>query len=180
MAKTLEEKRAYMREWRAKNKDHIKEYKRQWNADNPDKVKEANEKWREENPDKVKEANKQWREDNPDYNKEWSAEHKEERAEYMIEYRKTLHGRASMLLSGYNWMDKERGFPHGDLTADDVEEIIQKPCAHCGKVGWDVIGLNRIDNSKPHTKANVEPCCFSCNCRLNGIEVQAKRKQNSN
>lgn len=32
---------------------------------------------------------------------------------------------------------------------------------------------NRIDNSKPHTKDNVEPCCKSCNSRL-GREFQLK------
>ena len=48
-------------------------------------------------------------------------------------------------------------------TAWILENIFTKPCAHCGKEGWDVIGCNRLDNSKPHTMDNVEPCCFDCN-----------------
>ena len=38
-----------------------------------------------------------------------------------------------------------------------------QPCTHCGKTRWNVIGCNRIDNSKPHTMDNVEPCCKECN-----------------
>lgn len=50
-----------------------------------------------------------------------------------------------------------------------IENIFSKPCAHCGKEGWDIIGCNRLDNSKPHTKDNVEPCCKDCNDKMAAI-----------
>lgn len=81
----------------------------------------------------------------------------------------TLIGRACKLVGNYNWMDKKAGREQGDLTPQwVVENIFSKPCAHCGKTGWNVIGCNRLDNSKPHTKDNVEPCCEHCNHVLGG------------
>jgi len=78
-----------------------------------------------------------------------------------------LEAKAKTLLSGYYQSDKKYNRGKGDLTYKwIVENIFTKPCAHCGKTGWQVIGCNRLDNSKPHTKDNVEPCCEECNRNL--------------
>lgn len=85
------------------------------------------------------------------------------------EWRKTPYGRATYLLTNYKNMDALNGFDKDscDLTPKWIEEnILIKPCAHCGKTGWKIIGCNRLDNSKPHTKDNVEPCCKECNIEL--------------
>lgn len=75
--------------------------------------------------------------------------------------------RAKNLLCNYNRNDRNNGRGKGDLTWQwIIENIFTKPCAHCGKTGWDVIGCNRLDNSKPHTMDNVEPCCKKCNTIL--------------
>lgn len=116
-----------------------------------------------------KEAQKRWEETHKEERKEYfKCRYKEKKKELIqkkIEWTKnTVLGRATMLLSAYNRSDKlsERG--HGNLTAKwIVENILSKPCAHCGKTGWNIIGCNRLDNSKPHTKDNVEPCCEKCN-----------------
>lgn len=126
---------------------HKTEYMRQWRAKNPEKARESSRKWRDNNPD------------------------------YMKELRSTPIGRAKMLLYSYNKMDRDRGLPHGDLTAEWIEEnIFTKPCAHCGITGWDIIGCNRLDNSKPHSIDNVEPCCPTCNNRLNAYDTHQKKK----
>ena len=86
---------------------------------------------------------------------------------YNKEYRKTPIGRASHLIDGYNAADKKYNRGKGDLKAQWVaENILSKPCAHCGKTGWNIIGCNRIDDTKPHTMDNVEPCCLNCNIKL--------------
>ena len=86
-----------------------------------------------------------------------------------------LEARGHYLLNNYNRMDKNAGRPKGDLTIKwIVENIFSKPCAHCGKEGWQIIGCNRLDNSKPHTKNNVEPCCEECNHKLAGEYMQDK------
>lgn len=112
--------------------------------------------WYNENKEKRSDDYKKWREDNKEHDKE---RHRQ--------YLNTPMGRASHLCSHYRYQDKIHNRGEGDLTAKWVlENILSKPCAHCGKTGWDVIGCNRLDNSKPHTMNNVEPCCFDCNRKL--------------
>ena len=92
--------------------------------------------------------------------KEWSAE-------YRKKYIKTPIGRALSLISAYNTSDKKYNRGKGDLTPKwIVDNIFTKPCAHCGEADWHKLCCNRIDNSKPHTMDNVEPCCFHCNCQI--------------
>ena len=65
----------------------------------------------------------------------------------------TPKGRASTLLNAYNNRDKKQNRGKGNLTSQwIVENILFKPCAHCGKNGWKIIGCNRIDNDKLATK----------------------------
>lgn len=102
--------------------------------------------------------------------------------ECLREARHNPQYRAKWLLSSYNTMDRNNALGRGDLTAQwIVENIFTKPCAHCGITGWDVIGCNRLDNTKPHTKDNVEPCCLDCNVKLaikerNNYNSQFKKK----
>ena len=111
------------------------------------------------------------REEIKKYKKQWYAANREKELKRMKEYFKTPMGRALNLLMQYNTSDKKRGRGKGDLTAQwIVDNIFTKPCVHCGKAGWEIIGCNRLDNSKPHTKDNVEPCCKECNDRLAGKE----------
>lgn len=133
------------KEWQSKNRDKVKEY-----------VKKASLKWYYNNIEKARELSR-----------EYYLNHKEEKREYCNSYRKTPMGRASYLRSAYIKEDEKYNRGKCDLTAEwIVEHIFSQPCAHCGKTGWDVIGCNRLDNSKPHTKDNVEPCCFECNIKL--------------
>ena len=105
--------------------------------------------------------------------KEWSKNYIQKNREKINEYKKiwrktTLSGRADMLLQAYRQKDKKVGRGDCDLTAKWIEEnILVKPCAHCGETDWTKIGCNRLDNSKPHTMDNVEPCCLDCNNKLN-------------
>lgn len=98
-------------------------------------------------------------------------ERKERNTNSKLKYRNSPRGRAQYLLCNYNRSDRKFNRGKGDLTINWlVDNIIFKPCAHCGKEGWDIIGCNRLDNSKPHTKDNVEPCCKECNLDSEGKE----------
>lgn len=84
-------------------------------------------------------------------------------------YKQSIKGRASTLLEAHKKEDKLNG-RIGEIIPPNyinqqwiIENIFTKPCAHCGKTGWQAIGCNRLDNSKPHTIDNVEPCCSKCN-----------------
>ena len=115
-------------------------------------------------------------------NKRYYAKHKEDFKNYYQKHKNeilkrlnTPIGRASTLIGGYKRDDKKHERGECTLTPQwIVENIFSKPCAHCGKTGWDVIGCNRLDNSKPHTEDNVEPCCEECNIRLGGEERKRK------
>ena len=166
---TKEERREYQRQWYLVNKEKVLERQKEYNQANKGKIAEYNKEWRESNKEYFKEYYQANREKRLEQIKEYRQTNKEYYKEYKKEYNNTPMGRASYLVSGYNQMDRESNRGKGDLTARwIVENIFSQPCAHCGKEGWDVIGCNRIDNDKPHTKDNVEPCCFECNAKVSG------------
>ena len=134
-----------------------KEYYRKYYQEHKEKILESQKKWnkkdRLQNKEKYLEKSKTYYANNKEY---FKIKHDE--------YSKTPMGRASYLLQAYKREDRKRNRGEVDFDAKwIVENIFSKPCAHCGKEGWKVIGCNRLDNSKPHTKDNVEPCCFDCN-----------------
>ena len=75
--------------------------------------------------------------------------------------------RASNLISAYKQTDKKYNYGKSNLTSRwIVDNIFSKSCVHCGCKDWRKLGCNRIDNTKPHTIDNVEPCCYKCNRKL--------------
>lgn len=103
--------------------------------------------------------------------KRYRERHPEKIKEYKKTYRKTQMCRAYNLLRHYR--DLDRYYNRGECTLTTqwiIDNIFTKPCVHCGKTGWNVVGCNRINNSLPHTPENVEPCCYECNVKLSGVE----------
>ena len=156
------------KEYREKNKEKRSEYAKEYRLKNADNIKA----YKDEHKDETKE-----------YNRQYYLKHREEiiahKTEYNNTYVKTQMGRAQKQFQQYKFMDKRNGF--GKVIDFDakwiVENIYTKKCAHCDETDWHKLGCNRLDNTKPHTKDNVEPCCFHCNCVLNGIEsVEQLRK----
>lgn len=134
-------------------KNNQKESGKRWYWSHKEFKNQRYKEWYNENKEKRSEYSKQWREENKEYDKKRRKE-----------YTNTPKGRAVGLCSKYNYEDEIKGRSKGDLTAKwIVDNIFTKPCAHCGKTGWEIIGCNRLDNSKPHTMDNVEPCCEECN-----------------
>lgn len=95
MARTLEERRAYEREWRKNNPDKVKAKKKRWEEKNPDKVREqwrAASRRRRQDPEKRKRENersnaryhsedaKVRRKDDPNY---WKERHQIERERWL-------------------------------------------------------------------------------------------------
>ena len=176
---TKEERREYKRQWYLANKDKFAERNKEYRQSNKDKIAEYMKKYYQANKEKILEQQKEYYQSNKEkiaeymkeYQKEYYQTNREKKLEQQKEYDKkylnTPIGRASNLLSRYNQSDKKYNRGQGDLTARwIVENIFTKPCKHCGKEGWDIIGCNRLDNSKPHTMDNVEPCCEECNKKL--------------
>ena len=68
------------------------------------------------------------------------------------------------LVNNYKWADINANRGECTLTAKwIVYNIFPKPCHWCGETDWHKLGCDRIDNDKPHTPDNVNPCCEECN-----------------
>lgn len=181
-----EEVREYMREYRRTHNSNKKYYEahkeevlkkqKAYANEHKEEISERQKQYRLKNADKIKERRDKHKSDTKEYNKQYYLKHKKEiiaaKTEYNKTYTKTQMGRAQRQFQQYKNMDKRNGF--GNVIDFDarwiVENIYTKKCAHCDETDWHKLGCNRIDNSKPHTKDNVEPCCFYHNCVLNGIE----------
>ena len=154
---------------------HNKTNKR-WRDENP----EYYEKYYEKNKEKIDEYQQNWREVNKEWLKEYNQKRYEENKEEINKsnnlraklYRmNSIVGRANALRNSYIYSDRKANrigdvLPEDYVTLQDVIRLIAKKCAHfdeCGTYGWRKIGLNRLDNSLPHIKSNVEPCCCECN-----------------
>lgn len=131
------------RRWRENHVEAVAEISKRYRKKNLEKVKGLQKHWRENNKEKAKEATRRWREENP------------------------MLYRANNLVSAYRQCDRKANRGQCTLTSQwIVENIFSQPCVHCGESDWTKIGCNRLDNSKPHTEDNVEPCCFECNIKL--------------
>lgn len=71
-------------------------------------------------------------------------------------YNKTPKGRAISLRNAYKKIDD------CDFTVEELMAVLEGPCVHCGTTDLPR-GLDRIDNTKAHTKDNVAPSCAPCN-----------------
>lgn len=151
------------KEYREKNTEEVREKDRIVYNKNKDKKAKIRKKNYEEHKTEILEKNKIWRENNPEKIKKHSKE-----------YDSTVNGRAVNLVNRYKTQDKRHNKGECTLTPQwIIENILSKPCAHCGETDWHKIGCNRLDNSLPHTPDNVEPCCWECNNKL-GWKAKSK------
>ena len=78
----------------------------------------------------------------------------------------SMRAKASKMISSYKHKDKIMGVSVCDMDINwAMENIFSKPCVYCGDTYR--IGADRISNDKGHTKDNIVPCCFECNCAKN-------------
>lgn len=74
--------------------------------------------------------------------------------------------KASKMISSYKHKDRKNQTTICDIDIDwMINNIMTKPCIYCGDT--NKVGCDRLDNSKGHTKDNVVPCCYDCNCARN-------------
>jgi hypothetical protein len=59
-----------------------------------------------------------------------------------------------------------------DLTKQEIEQLIARGCDYCGEKNLRMT-LDRIDNSKGHTRDNVVPACIRCNYARRNMPYEA-------
>lgn len=129
---------------------NAKDYQRQWREEHPDYDK----RYREEKRDFLSDYGKKWNNDNPEY-----------RRNYYKENKGTPRGKAAYLRANYRNLDRNHGFGV-DQTAsvEDIAKFIDgNRCIYCGDDNWEHLGLDRIDNTKPHSIDNCVCACGVCN-----------------
>lgn len=98
-------------------------------------------------------------------NKEWYTKNKKKKCEYSRKYHTTLRGYCNNIRQGnikedrkYNRIPEDH-LPQNYPTLDDYMTLIQERDFYDGKLYnfWEM-GVDRIDNSKPHTLDNIVPC----------------------
>lgn len=99
--------------------------------------------------------------------------------------KKIERGRASFneIYGSYKRGAKNRNYEF-NLTKEQFEEIITKPCIYCGEEkrvhykkkyangSFAYTGLDRYDNSKGYTIENVVPCCSTCNKIKHNMSIE--------
>lgn len=78
---------------------------------------------------------------------------------------------AQAILGDARRADKKRRRAN-DLDIDFIRNAICQPCSYCAEESLRMT-LDRIDNSKGHTKGNVLPCCIRCNMARGNMPFEA-------
>ena len=135
-------------------KEERKEYYRKYYRDHKEKILEYQKRYNETHREKINERTRRYQ-----------SKHRQPQRDRMNNYHETKEGRATNLLNSYRQFDARRGWDTV-LTRDDIVRICfseDSKCVYCGINDWHVLGLDRIDNSKPHDPINTVCCCKSCN-----------------
>lgn len=152
---TVEEKKEYQHQYYIKNRER--------------KLKEAKE-YRDTHKEEIAAIKKDWVARNRAHvnkkNKKYALEHPDKRQMWLDKYNQSSKAKYTRLASGYRSMDRMRfGTDEYTITKEQIKQLIESTakCSFCGCTDINVLGLDRIDNSKPHTIDNVHVCCWHCN-----------------
>ena len=182
-------------EYRANNKEAIAQKKAQYYQENKEAIAQKAAEYRANNKEAIAQKKAQYYQENKEAiaqkAAEYRANNKEAIAQKAAEYRDPIInplGWARKIVGNYRYMDRERGFDTSKTVTAEwfVQNIMYKPCAHCGLLQAGAIGANRLNNDLGHEASNLEPCCMPCNERENirdqiarGLHWTCKHKKQS-
>lgn len=87
-----------------------------------------------------------------------------------------IRTKASKMISSYKMKDKSHNYDISDIGIDwMIDNVLLNKCVYCGDTVR--VGCDRIDNSKGHSKENVVPCCYECNCARNNNFTHDEMKE---
>ena len=144
-----------VKQYQQDNKETIAERKKQHYQHNKEAILEQQKQYYQGNKEEITERKKRYYQGN-----------KEAILEQKKQYNKTPMGRAINLVGSYKQSDKDANRGECTLTAQwIIDNIFTSKCHWCGETDWHKLGCDRIDNDKPHTPDNVNPCCDKCNAK---------------
>ena len=152
-----------------RNSDHGRKKRKNYYSkkveENPNFNAERYQKWLQEHPDGNAERYRKLIEKNPNHNKEQYQKYKDANSVYSHNNYKTIDGMAAAKIRKYNNADKKKGFDiSNNISKQEFIEIVTStPCYYCGDENWKHLGIDRINNEKPHIKDNVICACGICN-----------------
>ena len=121
---------------------------------------------------KARDYNRKWRQTHREKHNEncrkWQSKHRETQQKRVNDYHETKQGRAVNLLTSYRQFDARRFNVYPKLTKEDIIRICfseDSRCVWCSESSWKKLGLDRIDNEKPHDVDNCVCSCHDCNVR---------------
>lgn len=135
-----------LREWKKRNRVKVQEQNSRYYQKNREKIYLKKVAWDKANPEKVKNHHKR------DYER-----HKDGRQAHQRSYNKSLEGR----YASYKMSATTRSLSF-DLTLEEFRTLWQLSCTYCHS-RIETVGLDRINNTKGYSIANVIPCCSICN-----------------
>lgn len=145
-------------------KECKKECNKQYYAENREKITELRKQWYDENREELLEYWKQYRAENREKIKQYRQENREYWKQYQKQYYSTLRGYCTNIRKTNIHADKKYGrigdeLPPNYPTIEDYMELLQQRDFYDGKqYDFTEMGLDRIDNDKPHTLDNIVPC----------------------
>ena len=144
------------KKWYEKHKDEYlkkkSEYKKEYYQKNKETILEKHKEYRDTHKEEKHLRDKAYRDTHKDEIKEWKDN-----------YHNTEIGRAKERIRSYKREDKIHNRGECTLTVEDLVEMWKNGCIYCGETDFKLLGADRIDNDKPHTKDNCVPCCSQCN-----------------
>ena len=151
----------------------MKQYSKNKYEKNKEKIIESQKQHYKNNKKEILEYNKQYYQNNKEkiieYSKQYYQENKEKILKYYKNHHLTLVGYCRSIRNSNISEDRKYGrigkeLPNNYPTIDDYIKILQQVDFYDGKqYNFFEMGVDRIDNSKPHTLDNIVPCSTSNN-----------------
>lgn len=160
---TPEQKREYMKEWRAKNREKMREYQAKYRENNREYFREKDRQYYAERPESYKARQKEYQIKNLD-----------SFARRAAEWDQKNH--AGCLLRAARQRAKKNGMPFdidiSDIKIPDVCPVLKIPILRIhGKRSGQSATLDRIDNSKGYVKGNVWVISSKANLMKNSASL---------
>lgn len=160
-----------------------KECRKQNYIENKKQILEQQKQYYQFNREQKLEYQKKYREEHPEKHKQWLSDNEEHRMKYAKMYYASLRGYSVRLRGSNLKYDCKRGFfkksdiPANYPTVEDYIRLIQQPDHYDGKYyPFNKMGVDRIDNDKPHTLDNIVPCSTKNNVRRQMIPYEEFKK----